>query len=244
MLNITKKVFLVLLFLSLLNAQEVKQLTNSEVIELQKIQLLEKAQIKIIKAYDMGSLYILNTKIQEKAQELFLTKDKKILIAGNVMNSKTGEPITAPIDLSDLKGKEALTFGSGTDEYYLFTDPECPYCKKFEAFFPKIEKKVKINIFFFPLSFHENAKDLSLYFMSKESNNEKIKAMMSVDANSTEFKNRKIDKKTLAKLEEKLQVQLQIAQKLGIRGTPTLYNTKGEKIVWVNLLNKYGIEVK
>lgn len=244
MSNIIKKAFVFLLFLTVINAQEVKQLTNSEVIELQKIQLLKKAQIKIIKAYDMGSLYILNTKIQEKPQELFLTKDKKILIAGNVMNSKTGEPITAPIDLSDLQGKQALTFGTGTDEYYLFTDPECPYCKKFESYLPQIEKNVKINIFFFPLSFHENAKDLSLYFMSKESNNEKIKAMMSVDAKSKEFINRKIDKKTLTKLEEKLQIQLQIAQKLGIRGTPTLYSTSGKKVVWVNLLKKYGVDVK
>ncbi len=100
--------------------------------------------------------------------KFFLTKDKNYLISGVVVDVKTGSQISAPVDLSNLKNKEALIYGNGKDEYVLFTDPECSYCKKFESYFPLLKDKVKIKIFFFPLDFHENAKDLSFYIMGQK----------------------------------------------------------------------------
>jgi thiol:disulfide interchange protein DsbC len=244
MTKILKLSLLVFSFLSVLNAYEPKEVTKEEIKQINNLNLLQKADIKVNKAFDMGSIYILDSIIQGKPQELFLTKDKKVLIAGNVMDVNSGDAITLPVDLSNTIGKEALTYGSGKDEYILFTDPECPYCKKLESFFPKLEKHVKIRVFFFPLSFHNNARDLSIYFMSKNTNEEKIKAMLNTNADSKEFKNRKISKDQLAKLEKSLEEQMIIAQKLNIRGTPTLFNKDGKKIVWVELLKKYNIDLQ
>ncbi|WP_404317146.1 thioredoxin fold domain-containing protein [Malaciobacter canalis] len=244
MTKILKLSLLVFSFLSVLNAYEPKEVTKEEIKQINNLNLLQKADIKVSKAFDMGSIYILDSIIQGKPQELFLTKDKKVLIAGNVMDVNSGDAITLPVDLSNTIGKEALTYGSGKDEYILFTDPECPYCKKLESFFPKLEKHVKIRVFFFPLSFHNNARDLSIYFMSKNTNEEKIKAMLNTNADSKEFKNRKISKDELAKLEKSLEEQMIIAQKLNIRGTPTLFNKDGKKIVWVELLKKYNIDLQ
>ncbi|PPK61530.1 thiol:disulfide interchange protein DsbC [Malaciobacter marinus] len=244
MTKILKLSLLVFSFLSVLNAYEPKEVTKEEIKQINNLNLLQKADIKVNKAFDMGSIYILDSIIQGKPQELFLTKDKKVLIAGNVMDVNSGDAITLPVDLSNTIGKEALTYGSGKDEYILFTDPECPYCKKLESFFPKLEKHVKIRVFFFPLSFHNNARDLSIYFMSKNTNEEKIKAMLNTNADSKEFKNRKISKDELAKLEKSLEEQMIIAQKLNIRGTPTLFNKDGKKIVWVELLKKYNIDLQ
>mgnify|MGYP001770768161 FL=1 len=244
MTKILKLSLLVFSFLSVLNAYEPKEVTKEEIKQINNLNLLQKADIKVSKAFDMGSIYILDSIIQGKPQELFLTKDKKVLIAGNVMDVNSGDAITLPVDLSNTIGKEALTYGSGKDEYILFTDPECPYCKKLESFFPKLEKHVKIRVFFFPLSFHNNARDLSIYFMSKNTNEEKIKAMLNTNADSKEFKNRKISKDQLAKLEKSLEEQMIIAQKLNIRGTPTLFNKDGKKIVWVELLKKYNIDLQ
>ncbi|AXX86984.1 MULTISPECIES: thioredoxin fold domain-containing protein [Malaciobacter] len=244
MTKILKLSLLVFSFLSVLNAYEPKEVTKEEIKQINNLNLLQKADIKVSKAFDMGSIYILDSIIQGKPQELFLTKDKKVLIAGNVMDVNSGDAITLPVDLSNTIGKEALTYGSGKDEYVLFTDPECPYCKKLESFFPKLEKHVKIRVFFFPLSFHNNARDLSIYFMSKKTNEEKIKAMLNTNADSKEFKNRKISKDELAKLEKSLEEQMIIAQKLNIRGTPTLFNKDGKKLVWVELLKKYNIDLQ
>ena len=35
-----------------------------------------------------------------------------------------------------------------------------------------------------------------------------------------------------------------IAQRLGVQGTPALYDKDGKKVVWVNLLKEHGIIVK
>jgi thiol:disulfide interchange protein DsbC len=229
---------------SLLFAQQPKEVEKKVLEEIKTLAILHKANIEVKNAFDVGELYILDASFQGKPQELFLTKDKQILIAGNVMDANTGEGISLPADMSITKGKEAFTFGSGSDEYILFTDLECPYCKKFEAYFPQLEKHVKIRVFFYPLSFHKNAKDLSIYVMSQSTPQKMINAYLTVNAQSPEFIGRSIDKNTEAKLTTKLQEQMQVAQKLNIAGTPTLFDKNGKKIVWVQLLDKYKIDPK
>jgi thiol:disulfide interchange protein DsbC len=71
-----------------------------------------------------------------------------------------------------------------------------------------------------------------------------INAYLTVNAQSPEFIGRSIDKNTEAKLTTKLQEQMQVAQKLNIAGTPTLFDKNGKKIVWVQLLDKYKIDPK
>ena len=142
------------------------------------------------------------------------------------------------------EGKEAFVYGNGKEEYFLFTDPECPYCKKLETYLPQIKDKVKIRVFYYPLESHENAKDLSLYIMSQKTNNEKIDAMFESSNNIDKAKNAKYTKAELEKLEKQLEEQIEIGTKLNIQGTPTIFDKEGNNIVWVNLLEKFGIEVK
>lgn len=81
------------------------------------------------------------------ADEIYLTKDKKLILSGDLIDVNSGIKISAPADLTGVRGKEAFVYGKGTEEYFLFTDPECPYCKKFESYLPQIENKVKIKYF-------------------------------------------------------------------------------------------------
>ena len=209
-----------------------------------QLELLKRAQIKITKAFDEGSIYILNITIQGNPDEIYLTKDKKLILSGDVIDVSNGMKISAPVDLTGIAGKEAFVFGKGTEEYILFTDPECPYCKKFESYLPQIESKVKIRVFYFPLDSHENAKDLSLYIMDKKTTSEKIDAMFDAADNLDKVKNAKYTQVQLSKLEKQLEEQIQIGTKLNVQGTPTIFDKDGKNIVWVNLLEKFGIEVK
>lgn len=243
MFQISKNIILSSLLLTS-SAFAVSEVSKNEIMQMEKLELLKRAQIKISKAYDAGSLYLLNIKVQGKADEVYLTKDKKLLIAGDVIDTSTGMKLSVPADLSTAKGNEAFTYGTGSEEYYLFTDPECPYCKKFESYFPQIADKVKIKVFFYPLDFHKNAKDLSLYIMSKKNDKDKIDAMFAADKDLEDFKNTKHTKAELEKLEAKLAQQMQIAQDLKVQGTPALFDSEGNKVVWVGLLQKFGIEVK
>ena len=244
MFNFTKNVLISsLLFSSVLNAAN-KEVPKNEIAQMEQLELLKRAQIKINKAYDIGSLYILNITVQGNADEIYLTKDKKLILSGDVIDATNGMKISAPVDLKRIAGKEAFVFGKGTEEYILFTDPECPYCKKFESYLPQIESKVKIRVFYFPLESHENAKDLSLYVMSQKTSAKKIEAMFSANDNLQIAKNAKYTQAELAKLEKSLEEQIQIGMKLNVQGTPTIFDKEGKSVVWVNLLEKFGIEVK
>ncbi len=242
MIKIIKSIFIALAFVSFANAAT--KISQDEIKEIEALTLFKGAQVTISQGYDAGSVYLLNVNVRGKADKVFLTKDKKYLISGDVLSTDNGQPLEVPVDLSITKGKEALTFGKGKDEYILFTDPECPYCKKFESYFHQIEDKVKIKVFFFPLDFHKDAKDISLFIMSQKSYEDKIKAMTTITKDSPAFINRKIDEKELAKLKTNLETQMTVANELGIRGTPSVYDSKGNKVSWAAMLQGYGITVK
>ena len=80
--------------------------------------------------------------------------------------------------------------------------------------------------------------------MSQKTNNEKIDAMFESSNNIDKAKNAKYTKAELEKLEKQLEEQIEIGTKLNIQGTPTIFDKEGNNIVWVNLLEKFGIEVK
>lgn len=244
MFDFTKKVIISSLLLTVSLSANYKEVPKNEIAQMEQLELFKKAQIKIKKAYDAGSIYILNIDVQGNPDEIYLTKDKKLVLAGDAIDVSNGAKITAPVDLTQLKGKEAFTFGQGSEEYFLFTDPECPYCKKLESYLPKIADKVKIRIFYFPLESHANAKDLSLYILSQKTTDKKIAAMFDASENLDKVKATKYSQAELEKLEKQLEEQIQVGMSLNVQGTPTIFDKDGKSIVWVNLLEKFGIDVK
>jgi thiol:disulfide interchange protein DsbC len=246
MFNLTKKISFILLFISTTLFADIKELSNDEAYKLEQLELFKKDDIKISKAYDVGSLYMLKIDVQGNKDEIFLTKDKKFIISGTVIDVSNSMLVSVPVDLTLTKEKEAFVYGTGKDEYVLFTDPECPYCKKFESYFPQIKDKVKIKVFFYPLELHQNAKDISFYVLNQKTTTQKIDAFyeFNIGDNLDKIKNKKYQADELTKLENQLKEQVDIANKLDIEGTPTLFDKDGNSIVWVNLLEKYGIEVK
>ncbi len=242
MSKIIRNLLLLVAMISSLNAAQ--SLSSNEIKEIQNLELFKRAQVVVKQGYDAGSVYLLNVTVQGKGDKIFLTKDKKYLIAGDMISTKDGQPLEVPADLTPTLGKEAFTFGTGKDEYVLFTDPECPYCKKFEEHFPKIEDKVKIRVFYFPLDFHKNAKDISLYVMSQKNYKDKVNAMINTNKDTPAFKNKKYAKGEKEELQKHLDSQLEVAKKLGIRGTPSVYDKDGNKVVWAAMLQKYGVKVQ
>ena len=244
MFDFTKKVIISSLLLGVSSYADYKEVPKNEIAQMEQLELFKRAQIKITKAYDTGSLYILNINVQGNPDEIYLTKDKKLVLAGDVIDVSNGTKVTAPADLTGVRGKEAFVYGTGSEEYFLFTDPECPYCKKLESYLPQIANKVKIRVFYFPLDSHVNAKDLSLYILSQKTNEKKIAAMFDASENIEKAKSTKYSQGELEKLEKQLDEQIQLGMKLNVQGTPSIFDKDGKNVIWVNLLEKYGIEVK
>ena len=245
MIKLLKAIFIAMTIVGIAYANT--PLTKQQLKDIESLELFKDAQIKVVRGFDEGSVYLLNVSVRGQAHKIYLTKNKKYLIQGEMVDTASGMPLVIPdlpVDLSSTLGKEALTFGKGKDEYVLFTDPECPFCKKFESYFHQIENRVKMRVFFYPLPMHTNAKDISLYIMSKKGYDEQIKAMTQTTANTPAFKNKKYKDGELEKLQKHLDEQMIIANKLGVRGTPTVYNKDGIKVSWAALLQKYGVELK
>ncbi len=242
-----KKIFNIVFIIGILfslNAFASGELNKKDISEIEKLPIFRGSGMQIIKAFKNDQFYLLRVNIQENIQELVLTIDKKYLIAGKVYNVTSGEEVAIPNDVSILDGKEALTYGTGKDVYYLFTDPECPYCKKFESYFEEIEKDVQLKIFFFPLSFHKNAVALTQYILDNKTNESRVKAMLSVSVDSKEFKNKKYSDKQKASLNKTIEANMKLAEELGVRGTPALFDIDGKALSWVTVLKRYGVEVK
>jgi len=244
MFNFTKKVIISSLLLGVSLCADYIEVSNNEIAQMEQLELLKRAQIKITKAYDTGSIYILSINVQGNKDEIYLTKDKKLVIAGEAIDPSTGMKVTAPVDVAPIRGKEAFVYGKGSEEYFLFTDPECKYCKMLESYLPKIQDKVKIRIFYFPLDSHTNAKDLSLYILSQKTTEKKISTMFESTTIVEKAKNAKYSPAEKEKLEKILDEQMQIGMNLNVQGTPSIFDKDGKSVIWVDLLNKFGVEVK
>jgi thiol:disulfide interchange protein DsbC len=203
------------------------------------VPMLAQQHITITRAYDHGIIYELSLEINTprgvQHTSAFLTKDKKVVLLGDAMNAKTGESIKRPIDMENIRQSADVIFGSGPDEYIVFTDPECPYCVKFERIWPSIEKKVKLYVFFMPLSNHQNATQMSYHVMKQESNEAKIRALLSM-ANG----NRRYEKLTMTQqihdlFGKKISENQLLANEFGARGTPAVFDMKGNSISWPSL---------
>ncbi|KGC70244.1 thioredoxin-like domain protein [Burkholderia pseudomallei] len=98
----------------------------------------------------------------------FVRDDLSILISGEVVDLNGHRSLTQSIrdanppriDVAQLNLHDAIKFGSGSRRLYIFSDPDCPYCRKLEGTLTKLTD-VTIYIFPFPLAGHPNAAEVS-----------------------------------------------------------------------------------
>ncbi len=67
------------------------------------------------------------------------------------------KPILFPKDAQTIKEGVAFSYGTGSKEIYIITDPECPYCTRFEKSVHGKLSDYTVHVIFFPLSFHKKA---------------------------------------------------------------------------------------
>ncbi|AQH06145.1 thiol:disulfide interchange protein (plasmid) [Burkholderia sp. KK1] len=105
-----------------------------------------------------------------KGSEVFFVRDDfSVLITGNVIDLRTKQNLTQAleqanrpkIDVAQLNLKDAIRFGSGSRKLYVFSDPDCPYCRRLDGELTQL-KDVTVYIFPFPLAqLHPNAPGVS-----------------------------------------------------------------------------------
>lgn len=164
--------------------------------------------------------------------KFLVSKDKQTVVAGSglvVIDAKTGKSVKADVNMKEVLKSKAFTVGTGPDEFVVFTDPECPYCKRFEKELLSMKDKVKVHVFFYPLSMHPNAVDMIDYVMSKpEKEREAALSETAEDSFlSKGYKSSGKNDKIIAK-------HMALGAMLDVRGTPSVFDKNG---------NPYDIQV-
>lgn len=84
---------------------------------------------------------------QQGTKTFSFTTNKKVIIFGSAYNIDSGENLSIKLDFTKFKKDASYTIGNGPEEYYLITDPECPFCKQLEEKLPLLKDKAKIHVF-------------------------------------------------------------------------------------------------
>ncbi|MDQ6991225.1 MAG: DsbC family protein [Mariprofundaceae bacterium] len=153
-----------------------------------------------------------------------------VIASGHIFETKTRKDLTAArleiintVDWSSLPLKNAIVSGDPKGlPVAVFTDPNCPYCKKLENNL-KAAKGIKIYTFLFPLSsIHPTARAHAESIWCAKNQHEALLDLM-------------LKGKTLAKgtCNTPLDANIALAQKLGISGTPTMISADGRKFAGV-----------
>jgi thiol:disulfide interchange protein DsbC len=149
----------------------------------------------------------------------------KHLFNGHLFELESHEDLTAQrlseitrVDPKQLRLADAFDVkrGNGKREVYLFEDPDCPFCKKFEQELPKIND-VTLHVFLYPLtSLHPHAYEHSLGVWCSK-NRQKAwsdKMLKGIDP-------------APATCDNPIDRNLALGDKLHIEGTPTLIFADG-----------------
>ncbi|PIX03614.1 MAG: disulfide isomerase [Gallionellales bacterium CG_4_8_14_3_um_filter_54_18] len=156
----------------------------------------------------------------------YTNQDGKFFIFGHIFDMQHQQDITQQrldtlnvISFSDLPLKDAIKTvnGNGKRVMAVFSDPDCPYCKKLEQELPKLNN-VTIYTFLMPLDgLHPEA-------------SKKAKGIWCSTDKSAAWRDYMLHDKspvTDKHCDSPIERNVQLGQKLGINGTPTLIAANG-----------------
>ncbi len=209
---------------SLLSCISAISLANVETLKSNLSRQYPNIQVSNIQATEMPGLYsaCLDKQIiylDENAQHMFVgsmirLKDQKNLTKDLVLQQNS-------VDWKQLPFRDAIKTvqGTGKRQLVVFSDPNCPYCKKLEAELDKLND-VTIYTFIYPLKSQSLAVSKQLWCDPNQAY-----AWKNLLQKNTQPK-----EKTCANPIER---NLALGRKLGVEGTPTLIFETGFKMTGV-----------
>jgi len=186
------------------------------------------------KGVEHKDFYIITLYNNRGEQNVFVTKDLKYTLLGLVLDNKTKMPIEPDYPSKKFSGNKAdvengvvFSFGNGKKDLYVVTDPECPFCQKFEKISQKhhLNDKYRFHIIFLPLSFHKNSKAMIYYILSGKDDQEKAQRFKETLTGSNKWKSFTPTKEQKQKIDAKLAQSKKAVQELGAKGTPSFYDS-------------------
>ena len=160
----------------------------------------------------------------KNGEVIFVNDDLTMMIIGDVIDLAKNQSLTAKlkaanqpkIDINALPIKDAIKLGTGSRRIYVFSDPDCPYCKKLESDLNQL-KNTEIFIFTMPLAaLHPNSRVVSENIWCQANKEKAWRAYMDsgiAPSNST--------------CDNPISRNLALAERLHIQGTPAIIFADG-----------------
>lgn len=234
-----RKIYLVLLASLLAGSLYAQSAATPELqTKIQNIDFVKKAGFSVQEVKKVGDTYVVKaTHPRMPKAILFVSNDFKVVVVGTGFTAE-GKKIDFPIDMKQYKKDAVYTYGNGTKNYYMFTDPECPYCQRLEKNLVNMKKDIKLHVFLFPLPFHKDAVAMSKYILSKTTSEQRAEEMLAIAKGSKEYKNAKISEQDSAKYQKIIDNNVKISTTIGVQGTPSIFTEDGQSINWPDILTK------
>jgi thiol:disulfide interchange protein DsbC len=205
---------------------------------------LNTPNVTIKAGVDLGSVYFLkilytSPKGNKEISYAYYDKGNKNLYIGRGYDFE-GNPVTLPKDSKAIKEGVSFSYGTGSKEIYVITDPECPYCIRFEKAIHGKLKDYRVHVILYPLSFHKKAPMMVEWIMQAKSDEAKYKRLSDLMFNnSKEYEKLKsADFSYSPQVKEKIQKAKIAFAELEARGTPAVFDEKFKPIATSSFLQK------
>lgn len=76
-----------------------------------------------------------------------MVTNKEVVVFGNAFSLKDGKNLSVKTDFAKLKSSASYKIGNGKEEFFLVTDPECPYCQRLEEKLHLLKDKATIYVY-------------------------------------------------------------------------------------------------
>ena len=130
-------------------------------------------KVNSVEFSEVPGLWVAEVEKGEKKLPVYIDFSKQYLMSGNVIRLNDKENLTKQrsarmnkVDVSTIPLADALLLGklSAKTKVIVFTDPECPYCKKLHEELKEVVQRdpsIAFLIKLFPLKMHPNAYEVS-----------------------------------------------------------------------------------
>ena len=211
-------------------------------IKLQEIKtknmVLQDPVLHLIGAIEKPHSYILKLEARSpqgsQLVSAILDKQTSEIYIGSAYD-KEGNPILYPKDPKVIKEGISFSYGKGSKEIYIVTDPECPYCSQFEKAVAGKLDEYRVHVILFPLSFHKKAPAMVDWIMQGKDDVQKKERFEEImlkgsTAYQTLIKDAKKPFVYSKAVEEAMKKTDKAVMELNVRGTPALYDANFEPV--------------
>ncbi len=182
--------------------------------------------IESVQKTTFADLYEVVIRAPEGPQIFYVDSAATVIIAGSAIDAKTGRNLTeerkrklSAITWDSLPFQWAITTsrGSGRRKIAILSDPNCPYCKRFEEDLAKLDD-ITVHIFPFAVIKADSVRQAKAVWCSKD----RARAW-----NDLMF--RRVEPKAAPDCETPVEKLIELGRRLGANSTPTWFLETGER---------------